>query len=85
MTMPGDWLRQHAADDFCYLTTTGRRTGNPHEIEIWFAVDPGTAGEEHTNPDQTVQDNKGADGGARFRVSNREDQMRGSTWSDSLR
>ena len=23
---------------YCYLTTTGRKTGNPHEIEIWFAV-----------------------------------------------
>jgi deazaflavin-dependent oxidoreductase (nitroreductase family) len=22
---------------FCYLTTTGRRTHRPHEIEIWFA------------------------------------------------
>ena len=22
---------------FCYITTTGRRTGRPHEIEIWFA------------------------------------------------
>ncbi len=22
---------------FCYLTTTGRRTGRPHAIEIWFA------------------------------------------------
>ena len=22
---------------FCYLTTTGRRTHHPHEIEIWFA------------------------------------------------
>ena len=21
---------------FCYLTTTGRRTGTPHTIEIWF-------------------------------------------------
>jgi deazaflavin-dependent oxidoreductase (nitroreductase family) len=21
---------------FCYLTTTGRRTGDPHTIEIWF-------------------------------------------------
>ena|SRR5579884_1790082 len=21
---------------YCYLTTTGRRTGRPHEIEIWF-------------------------------------------------
>jgi len=24
--------------DVCYLTTTGRITGRPHEIEIWFAV-----------------------------------------------
>jgi deazaflavin-dependent oxidoreductase (nitroreductase family) len=27
-----------AAQAFCYLTTTGRITGNPHRIEIWFAV-----------------------------------------------
>jgi deazaflavin-dependent oxidoreductase (nitroreductase family) len=26
---------------YCYLTTTGRVTGNPHEIEIWFGADPG--------------------------------------------
>jgi deazaflavin-dependent oxidoreductase (nitroreductase family) len=24
-------------DDYCYLTTRGRITGTPHEIEIWFA------------------------------------------------
>lgn len=24
--------------DHCYLTTTGRRTGRPHRIEIWFAL-----------------------------------------------
>jgi deazaflavin-dependent oxidoreductase (nitroreductase family) len=23
---------------FCYLTTTGRVTGRPHTIEIWFAL-----------------------------------------------
>jgi deazaflavin-dependent oxidoreductase (nitroreductase family) len=23
---------------YCYLTTTGRRTGRPHRIEIWFAT-----------------------------------------------
>ena len=23
--------------DYCYLTTTGRKTGLPREIEIWFA------------------------------------------------
>jgi deazaflavin-dependent oxidoreductase (nitroreductase family) len=26
-------------DDFCYLTTCGRVSGRPHEIEIWFALD----------------------------------------------
>ena len=30
-----------ADDDYCYLTTTGRRTGNPHRIEIWYAAAPG--------------------------------------------
>ncbi len=24
--------------DFCYLTTTGRVTGRPYTIEIWFAL-----------------------------------------------
>ena len=26
-------------DDFCYLTTRGRVSGRPHEIEIWFALE----------------------------------------------
>ncbi|MDY7102162.1 MAG: nitroreductase/quinone reductase family protein [Actinomycetota bacterium] len=26
-------------DDYCYLTTTGRRTGRPHRIEIWYGAD----------------------------------------------
>ena len=26
------------SEDYCYLTTTGRVSGRPHEIEIWFAV-----------------------------------------------
>ena len=25
-------------DEYCYLTTTGRRTGRPHRIEIWYAA-----------------------------------------------
>ena len=25
-------------EDYCYFTTTGRVTGNPHEIEIWFGL-----------------------------------------------
>ena len=27
------------SEDFCYLTTTGRVTGRPHEIQMWFALD----------------------------------------------
>ena len=27
--------------DYCYVTTTGRRSGNPHTIEIWFAMHEG--------------------------------------------
>jgi deazaflavin-dependent oxidoreductase (nitroreductase family) len=36
-----DELSAAGDDDFCYLTTRGRRTGRPHEIEIWFALDEG--------------------------------------------
>jgi deazaflavin-dependent oxidoreductase (nitroreductase family) len=33
----------HSVDeDFCYVTTRGRVTGQPHEIEIWFALDGAT-------------------------------------------
>ena len=35
-------LNSLAKEEYCYLTTTGRVTGNPHEIEIGFAVDDGT-------------------------------------------
>lgn len=31
-------LSSFANEEYCYLTTTGRKTGNPHEIEIWFVV-----------------------------------------------
>jgi deazaflavin-dependent oxidoreductase (nitroreductase family) len=30
-----------AGEDFCYLTTTGRVTGRPHEVEMWFGLGPG--------------------------------------------
>ena len=30
-----------ADKDFAYLTTTGRRTGKEHTIEIWFALHEG--------------------------------------------
>jgi deazaflavin-dependent oxidoreductase (nitroreductase family) len=29
------------AERFCHLTTTGRRSGRPRRIEIWFAADDG--------------------------------------------
>jgi deazaflavin-dependent oxidoreductase (nitroreductase family) len=31
-----------AREKFCYLTTTGRRTGRPRRIEIWFAAADGS-------------------------------------------
>jgi deazaflavin-dependent oxidoreductase (nitroreductase family) len=31
-------LPQLAGEDYCYLTTTGRVSGHPHQIEIWFAL-----------------------------------------------
>jgi len=31
-------LAGFAGEDYCYLTTTGRVTGKPHEIEIWFGL-----------------------------------------------
>jgi deazaflavin-dependent oxidoreductase (nitroreductase family) len=31
-------LSQLAKEEYCYLTTTGRVTGKPHEIEIWFGL-----------------------------------------------
>jgi deazaflavin-dependent oxidoreductase (nitroreductase family) len=31
-------LSQLAKEDYCYLTTIGRVSGKPHEIEIWFGV-----------------------------------------------
>jgi deazaflavin-dependent oxidoreductase (nitroreductase family) len=36
--IPGDAL---ASEQYAYLTTTGRTTGKPHTIEIWFALEKG--------------------------------------------
>jgi len=33
-----DWLASHIDEECCDITTIGRRSGNPHEIEIWFGV-----------------------------------------------
>ncbi|HEX2049928.1 MAG TPA: nitroreductase family deazaflavin-dependent oxidoreductase [Actinomycetota bacterium] len=37
----GDAFARWAGESFCYVTTTGRRTGRPHTIEIWFAYRDG--------------------------------------------
>ena len=31
-------LAKLAGEDYCYVTTTGRVSGKPHEIEIWFGM-----------------------------------------------
>jgi deazaflavin-dependent oxidoreductase (nitroreductase family) len=28
-----------ASEQYCYLTTTGRKSGEPREIEIWFGLE----------------------------------------------
>jgi deazaflavin-dependent oxidoreductase (nitroreductase family) len=37
-----DDLASLAGESYCYLTTTGRVSGEPREIEIWFALDGST-------------------------------------------
>jgi deazaflavin-dependent oxidoreductase (nitroreductase family) len=33
-------LKSLASEQYCYLTTTGRVSGKPHTVEIWFAASP---------------------------------------------
>lgn len=35
-------LPRLSKEEYCYLTTRGRVTGKPHEIEIWFGIRDGT-------------------------------------------
>ncbi|MEX0784054.1 MAG: nitroreductase family deazaflavin-dependent oxidoreductase [Dehalococcoidia bacterium] len=61
-----------AALDYCYLTTTGRKSGLPREIEIWFGVDGGTVyllagGGEKAHWVQNI----GANPGATLRLGDR--------------
>lgn len=39
---PQDLLVSLKDQEYCYFTTTGRVTGKPHEIEIWFGLDDST-------------------------------------------
>jgi deazaflavin-dependent oxidoreductase (nitroreductase family) len=34
-------LKNVASEKFIHLTTTGRKTGKPRTVELWFAVDGG--------------------------------------------
>ena len=40
VVVPG--LASLAGEAFCYLTTTGRVSGRPHTIEIWFGLNGST-------------------------------------------
>lgn len=39
---PGTVLAKLAGKDYCYLSTTGRVSGETHEIEIWFGANGST-------------------------------------------
>ncbi len=78
-----------AKEEYCYLTTTGRVSGRPHEIEIWFGLRNNTVyllsggGEKSDwvknllkNPSVTVQIRKRAFAGtARLVKEKKEDTM----------
>lgn len=86
--MPRD-LDALANEDFCYLTTVGRVTGRPHEIEIWFAIEGQTlymlsGGRDRSdwvrnvrrNPEVTVRiDDEHFEGRARDIESEAEDEL----------
>ena len=38
----GNDLNSLIGEEYCYLTTTGRLSGRPHEIEIWFGLQKNT-------------------------------------------
>lgn len=35
-------MNELMSEEYCYLTTTGRVSGKPHEIEIWFGMKDNT-------------------------------------------
>ena len=48
------WLAKHTDEENCYFTSTGRRSGNPHEVEIWFGVIDDTLYLISGNSDPTI-------------------------------
>ena len=43
VTLRSSVRRELASEQYCYVTTTGRTTGTPRQIEIWFALLGGSA------------------------------------------
>jgi len=40
--MDNKLFTQLKKEEYCYVTTTGRVTGKPHKIEIWFGINDNT-------------------------------------------
>ena len=85
-------LSNLSAEEYCYLTTTGRVTGNPHEIEIWFVIHDKTlhllAGGKHEsdwvknllkNPSVTVRIAKHIVAGTARIVTDETEEMKART------
>jgi deazaflavin-dependent oxidoreductase (nitroreductase family) len=81
-------LSRLAGEDYCYLTTTGRVSGHPHEIEIWFGIQNNTlyllsGGGDHSdwmknlraNPAVTVHIAKDTFTGSARLVSDKQEDM----------
>lgn len=69
----GMFFERLADEDFAYVTTTGRRTGRAHTIEIWFAISDGrmyllSGGGERADWVKNIRN----DGRIRVRVGSRD-------------
>ena len=71
-------LTSLASEQFCYLTTKGRVTGRPHEIEIWFGMHIDRGGLFRRAQDA---DFSGAQGATVYMLSGGRD---GSDWVKNL-
>lgn len=70
------------AEEYCYLTTTGRVSGRPHTIEIWFVAHDGCAHLMAGSPDSDWLRNLRADPAARLRIGSTEAAVTGRAVDD---